>query len=152
MTRQTRLATAVCAAAALAVPATASAASGGSIVAGPLKVKDYAMTVVASDGSKDSMSVMFTRRAGDASQTHYFTFAKGVKVTTNRSLSAARIKGSLGQYGKVDLKLTAPGSAKRGTTPKGCTGKAGTLRRGTLKGRSSSPPTRPTSTPCRRGR
>src|SRR5215218_3560481 len=119
---------AICAAAAVAVPATASAAPGASIVGGPLKVKDYSMTVVASDGATDSLSVMFTRRAGKATQTHFYTFSTGVNVT------ASRISGSLGKYGKVDLKLAGLGAAKRGVTPKGCTGKAGSARRGTLKG------------------
>src|SRR4051812_37259575 len=99
---------------AVAVPATASAASATSIVAGPLKVRDYSMTVAASDGAKDTFSVMFNRRAGKATQSHYYTFAKGVKVTTNRSLSVARIRGSLGQYGKIDLKLTGVGAVKPG--------------------------------------
>jgi hypothetical protein len=110
-----------------AAPATASAAST-SIVAGPLKVKDYAMTLTATDGgAHDSLGVVFTRRAGQATQTHYYTFAQGVQVT------ASRIKGSLGRYGAIDLKLAA-GPARRGATPKGCTGKAGTVRTGALKG------------------
>src|SRR5215218_4164716 len=91
---------AICAAAAVAVPATASAAPGASIVGGPLKVKDYSMTVVASDGAQDSLSVMFTRQAGKATQTHFYTFADGVNVT------ASRIKGSL------QGRLLAPGHAQ----------------------------------------
>ena len=135
MTINTRPATArlaglaaLCVAGAVALPATASAASPASIVAGPLKVKGYSMTLTATDAAKDSMSVMFVKRAGKASQTHFYSFASGVNVTSSR------ISGSLGKYGKVDLKLAGVGAAKRGITPKGCTGKAGTVRRGALKG------------------
>ena len=138
MTKKSRRATAQVAGlavlCAVAVPTAASAASGTSIVAGPLKVKDYSMTVMANDGAQDSMSVMFSRRAGKASQTHFYTFSQGVSVTTNKSMSKARVKADLGRYGAVDLKLTGVAAARRGTTPKGCTGKAGKLRRGTLKG------------------
>jgi hypothetical protein len=138
MTKQSRRATvrvaglaAVCA---VALPAAASAASGTSIVAGPLKVKDYSMTVTANDGAQDSLSVMFSRRAGQATQTHFYTFSDGVQVTANKRMSSARVKANLGRYGAVNLRLTGVAPAKRGTTPKGCTGKAGTLRRGTFKG------------------
>lgn len=119
---------ALCALGAVALPATASAASGASVIGGPLKVKDYQMTVIGSDAAKDSLSIMFDRRAGKASQSHFYTFDSGVTVTPKR------IKASLGQYGKIDMKLVGAGAAKRGKTPKGCTGSAGSVKSGTLKG------------------
>jgi hypothetical protein len=103
-------------------------------MAGPLKVKDYAMTVSATDSKRDNLTVMFRRVAGKGQQMHMYSFSKGVKVTANPALSKARIKGSLGKYGKIDLALRGPGAVRRGATPKGCTGKAGKLRAGTLKG------------------
>jgi hypothetical protein len=124
-----------CAAGLLAVPAGALAATPTTIVAGPLKVKDYSMTVTASDGgSSDSVSVMFNRTSGKAFQMHFYTFSKGVKVTSKSNLAAARIKGSLGKYGKIDVKLVNAGALKRGSVPKGCTGTASKMRAGTLKG------------------
>jgi hypothetical protein len=119
---------------ALVAPAAASAASPTSIVAGPLKVKDYKLTLSAIDGSKDSLSILLNRGAGKARQMHMYSFAEGVKIKTRKSLATTRIKASLGKYGKIDLKLKNAGATKRGATPPGCTGKAGKLRPGTLKG------------------
>jgi hypothetical protein len=130
----TRAAAVAALCAAVALPTTASAASGASVVAGPIKVKDYQMTVVGSDAAKDSLSVMFNRTAGKATQSHFYTFGQGVTIKANKSLSTASIKGSLGKYGKIDLKLRGVGAVRKGTAPKGCTGKAGTLRTGTLRG------------------
>lgn len=122
---------ALCAAGLLALPAAASAA-GSTVVAGPLKVKDYTMTLTATDGSTDSLGVMFNRTAGKATQLHSYSFSQGVTVkATGRSAS---IKGSLGRYGKIDLKLRGAGAAKRGVVPKGCTGTAGKSRAGTFRG------------------
>lgn len=125
---------ALCAVVLLAVPGAASAATPTTVVAGPLKVKDYSMTVTAADGSSDSLNVMFNRPAGKASQLHFHSFTRGVKVTTSASMAAARITANLGRYGKIDLKLTGAGVAKRGVVPKGCTGRAARMRAGTLKG------------------
>ena len=119
---------------ALVAPAAASAASPTSIVGGPLKVKDYKLTISAIDGSKDSLSIMLNRGAGKARQMHTYSFTQGVKIKTKKSLATTRIKASLGKYGKVDLKLKGAGATKRGVTPPGCTGNAGKVRAGTLKG------------------
>lgn len=125
---------ALCAAGLLAAPAAASAAPT-TIVAGPVTVKDYSMTLSATDnGSSDGLSIMFNRTAGKASQTHFYSFTKGVKVTTRSTLAAAKIKAKLGRYGKIDLKLTGVGAVKRGAVPKGCTGTASKMRRGKLNG------------------
>lgn len=122
---------ALCAAGLLTVPAAASAA-GSTVVAGPLKVKDYTMTLAATDGSSDSLGVMFSRTAGKASQLHSYSFSQGVTVKATRK--SASIKGDLGRYGRIDLKLGGVGAAKRGVVPKGCTGTTGKSRAGTLRG------------------
>jgi hypothetical protein len=121
---------ALCAAGLLAAPAAASAA-GSTVVAGPIKVKDDTMTLTASDGATDSLGVMFNRTAGKATQMHSYSFAQGVSVKT--TAKSATIKGSLGRFGKVDLKLRA-GAAKKGVVPKGCTGSPGKVRGGTMRG------------------
>jgi hypothetical protein len=118
---------ALCAAGLLAVPSAASAA-GSTVVAGPLKVKDYTMTLTATD----SLGVMFSRTAGKASQLHSYSFSRGVTVKT--TAKSASIKGSLGRYGKISLKLGGLGAAKRGIVPKGCTGTTGKARAGTFRG------------------
>jgi hypothetical protein len=122
---------ALCAAGLLAVPAAASAA-GSTVVAGPLKVKDYTMTLTATDGSSDSLGVMFSRTAGKSSQLHSYSFSQG--VTVKATGKSASIKGSLGRYGKIDLNLRGVGAAKRGVVPKGCTGTTGKSRAGTFRG------------------
>ena len=48
--------------------------------------------------------------------------------------SKATIKGSLGRYGSVNLKLNATKKA-RGVVPKGCTGKVGATRSGVAVGK-----------------
>ncbi|HEY8582044.1 MAG TPA: hypothetical protein VIL49_03825 [Capillimicrobium sp.] len=120
-----RIAAAAALAAALAVPSAAQAA--GSLIGGPIQVRDYEMTVLGSDGAKDSLSVIFSKTKGKSSQQHMYTFDSGVTVTPTS------IKGSLGRYGAVDLKLGSASSAK-GSVPKGCTGKPGTTKKGTLAG------------------
>ena len=122
---------AVCAAGLLAAPAAASAV-GSTVVAGPLKVRDYTMTVTATDGATDSLGVMFNRTAGKASQMHMYSFSQGVTVKAKGA--SASIKANLGRYGKVNLKLVGAGAAKKGVLPKGCTGSAGKSRAGTLRG------------------
>ena len=130
-TMRTPALAALCAAGLLAAPAGASAA-GSTVIAGPLKVKDYTMTVTATDGATDSFGVMFNRTAGKSTQMHSYSFSQGVSVKARGS--SASIKGSLGRYGKVDLTLKGAGAAKKGVVPKGCTGTAGKSRAGTLRG------------------
>ncbi len=85
----------------LLIPAGASA--DAFVSAGPVKVRDYQMTVSAVDGKADSMSVMLRRADGKASQMHMFSFSTGVTVTVAKNLAGATIKGSLGRYGAVIL-------------------------------------------------
>jgi hypothetical protein len=112
-------------AAALALPAVAHADS--SVVGGPLKVRDYQMSVIGSDGGKDSLSIVLSRTSGRSTQQHMYLFDSGVTVTPTS------IKGSLGRYGTINLKLAGARSAKS-SIPAGCTGKPGTMKRGTLTG------------------
>jgi hypothetical protein len=113
---------------ALAVPTAAQAA--GTVVGGPVKVRGYSMSVIGTDaGSKDTMTVMFTRTSGKASQTHSYGFDKGVKVTKTS------ISGSLGRFGSINLRLRDVRSLKNKKLPKGCTGRAGNAKVGTLRGK-----------------
>jgi hypothetical protein len=75
---------------------------------------------------------MLHRTAGKASQMHSYSFSQGVTVKAKGS--SASIKANLGRYGKVNLKLTGAGAARKGVVPKGCTGTAGKSRAGTLRG------------------
>jgi len=111
--------------AALALPTAAQADT--SPVGGPLKVRDYEMSVIGTDAAKDSVTVLFSRTSGASSQQHMYSFDSGVTVT------ATSIKGSLGRFGAIDLKLTGARAAK-GTLPAGCSGNPGTTKRGTLTG------------------
>jgi hypothetical protein len=111
--------------AALALPAVAHADS--SVVGGPLKVRDYQMSVIGSDAGKDSLSIVFSRTSGGSTQQHMYLFDSGVTVTPTS------IKGSLGRYGSIDLKLSGARSANS-SVPAGCSGNPGSVKRGTLKG------------------
>jgi hypothetical protein len=117
-------------AALLALPAVASAA-GPTVVAGPVKVKDYKMTLVANAGS---MSVTLARTAGKATQTHFYSTAKQVKVKIPGSLASGTVKAPLGPLGAVRLKLHATGPLKRSAPPAGCTGANSRSRSAVLKG------------------
>jgi hypothetical protein len=113
---------------ALAAPTAAQAA--GTVVGGPVKVRNYSMTLIGTDaGSKDSLTVIFQRNSGKSGQTHSYTFAKGVKVTKTS------ISGSLGRFGSINLRLRDARSIKSKKLPKGCTGSAGKTKVGTLRGK-----------------
>ena len=130
MTLRTTTLAAVCAAGLLTVPAAAGAAAP-TVVAGPYAVEDYDMTVVGTQGSP-GLSVMLTRTAGDAVQSHIYSFAAGATVKVKGA--KASIKADLGAYGAIALKTKKLGKAKRGVLPAGCTGSAGKSRSGTLSG------------------
>jgi hypothetical protein len=124
------MAAGLAAVAALAVPTAAQAA--GTLVAGPVKAKGYAVTITATDGSSDTMSVNAVKRSGGSLQMHSWSFSTGVKVTIKGA--KATLKGSLGRYGKIDARVSA-GRKAAGTVPAGCTGKPGSARKGKLTGR-----------------
>jgi hypothetical protein len=119
------LAGAALAAAALAIPATAQAQT--TLIAGPLKVRDYQMQVLGTDAAKDSVTIMFSRPSGASNQMHMYTFADGATVTPTS------ITASLGRYGSIKLRLAGARSGK-GVVPAGCTGNPGTTKTGTMSG------------------
>lgn len=116
----------------LAAPATALAADS-SIVAGPVKVKGYDVTITATDsGATDSFGIVANKQVGKSYQMHMWSFT-GVAVSVKGA--KATIKGSLGSFGKVNAKINA--GAKAGTgVPKGCKGTGGSARKGTMTGKS----------------
>lgn len=128
MNRSSLLA-AVAASGLLVAPTAALADS--TLVAGPLKVKGYAVSLTATDGAADSLSVVASKTSGPSTQMHMWSF-KGVNVSIKGA--KATLKGSLGRYGAINAKLTAGRSAK-GVVPAGCTGSAGTARSGMLTGK-----------------
>jgi hypothetical protein len=129
-TRSHALAALAAGAAVLAVPAAASARTS-TVIAGPVKVKAYSMTLIA---SKNSMSAILTRRAGKSNQSHVYSASKGVKVKLARNLSSGSIKASLGKLGTVNLRLHGSGPVRKSKPPKGCTGQASRSRQGKLSG------------------
>ena len=130
MTLRSTAIAAACATGLLAVPAAAGAAAP-TVMAGPYTVKDYDMTVMGTHGSP-ALSVMFTRTAGDAVQSHMYSFASGATVKVKGA--KASIKAQLGAYGAISLKTKKLGKARKGVVPAGCTGSAGKSRNGTLAG------------------
>lgn len=117
-------------AAVLALPAVASAAKP-TVVAGPMKVKKYDMTLVASSGS---LSVQLNRRAGKASQMHLYSTSQGVKVKVAGDLGSGSVAAPLGPLGTVKLRLKATGPLRTSAPPKGCTGSRSKSRTGVLSG------------------
>ncbi|MGE4426813.1 MAG: hypothetical protein AB7G37_10220 [Solirubrobacteraceae bacterium] len=121
-------------AAAVALPASASAA--GTINGGPVKVKGgYQLSVSAVDAKKDTFTVILVDADKHETEQHLFTFRKGVKVTVKGK--SASIKGKLGRWGSVDLKLRNAKTDKK-KPREGCSAAGrttGTTRTGTLEGR-----------------
>jgi hypothetical protein len=118
----------------LALPGVAGAAGGKTVFAGPLKVKGYQMTLMATDGgASDELTFMFNKTSGKSFQMHNYAFQKGAASVTVKG-SKATIKGTLGKYGSVSLKLKAA-KKTRGVVPKGCKGKPGTSLTGVVAGK-----------------
>lgn len=123
---------AVAAAAVLALPATALA-DGATVLAGPIKVKGYDLTLTATDGgASDSLGVIALKRSGKSMQMHSWSFTSGVSVSAKGA--RATIKGSLGRYGSINATINAKGR-NTAKVPAGCKGTAGAVRSGTLKGK-----------------
>jgi hypothetical protein len=118
-------------AAALTLPAAASAA--GTISGGPAKAGGYDVSLTATDGKKDSLTIILERGTQARGENVVLSFTRGVKVTVRGS--TATIKGTLGSHGSVDLRLQGAGAARKGKLPKGCTGSPGTSRTGRLVGK-----------------
>jgi hypothetical protein len=127
--KKTSLLCAATAATLLAAPA--GALAKGTVVAGPVKVKGYSLTLTAMDGGRDSLLISAVKSAGGSQQSHSWTFG-GPKVTVKGG--SATIKGSLGRYGSINAKVHATKSAK-GAVPPGCVGTPGSARKGTLTGK-----------------
>lgn len=117
-------------AAALLAPAAASADT--TLTAGPLKVRDYQLTLVGNDGSRDSLSAILTRRSGGSTQMHLYSFSSG--VTVKAAGAKPSISGRLGRFGTVKLTLSGL-KGGRGPVPAGCTGTPGRNERGTFAGK-----------------
>jgi hypothetical protein len=129
-----KLVTTLVALGALAFAAPAFAASPVVLTAGPVKVKDYKMTLVASEaGSKDSLLVLFSRGSGASTQTHTYSFAQGVDLKVAPSLASATLKASLGRFGSIAMSFGGSGKATAATPP-GCTGVKYLSKRGSLRG------------------
>lgn len=125
---------AVALAATLATPAFADAA--GTVSGGPAKVAGgYQLIVSATDARKDTFTILLTKVTAKAKRTEeqIFAFDRGVKVRVKGG--SASVKGSLGRWGRVDLRLGDSRATKRKRLPKGCTGTTGTTRLGTLRGK-----------------
>jgi hypothetical protein len=128
------LVAAVAATGVLAAP-TSALAAGESIVAGPLKVKGYDLTLTATDaGNGDSFGITAVKSSGKAMQMHSWSFASGVSVSVKGA--KATIKGRLGRYGAIAATINAGGKAV-GRVPAGCTGTAGIGRSGKLTGKTT---------------
>jgi hypothetical protein len=113
----------------LAAPAVAAADT--TLTAGPLKVRDYQLTLVGSDGSRDSLTALLTRRSGGSTQLHMYSFNSG--VTVKGGGAKPTISGRLGRFGTVKLTLSGL-KGGRGSVPAGCTGRAGKNERGSFAG------------------
>lgn len=119
-------------AAALAVPATTSAA--GTISGGPVKVAGgYTVALHAVDAKNDTLAITIDQGTAARGQSDVLAFTTGVRVTVRGA--SASIAGKLGRYGDVALRLRNARTQSDRKLPKGCTGTTGTTRSGRLVGK-----------------
>jgi PKD repeat protein len=89
----------------------------------------------ASRKKKGSFSVTLSKRTGKASQSHGYSFLKGVTVKASGSLSSGVLKAKLGSSGSVAMRFHSTKGLKTSALSKGCTGKKSRSRQGVLEGR-----------------
>jgi hypothetical protein len=92
--------------------APASAAQPHAIVAGPIAVKGYELSVIGLAGDP-TLTVMLEKDHGTTTQAHIYSVRTGVHTTTKR------IRANLGALGSIDLRLTAKRTRH---LPAGCRG------------------------------
>jgi PKD repeat protein len=101
------------------------------------KVHGYQLSgYAASRKKKGSFSATLFKQSGKVSQSHGYTFEKGVTVKANGSLSSGALKARLGSAGSIAMSFHATKGLKTVGLSKGCTGKKTRTRQGVLKGRS----------------
>jgi PKD repeat protein len=100
------------------------------------KVRGYQLSGYgASRKKKGSFSATFFKKATKASQSHGYSFSKGVTVKANGSLSSGALKAKLGSSGSIAMNFHATKGLRTIALSKGCTGKKTRSRRGVLEGR-----------------
>lgn len=92
----------------LAWPALSSAAQSPVLVSGPVRVQGYELTLGAGPTGRSRRASGFeltlTRRGtGGSEQSHAFSVTRGVTFKVARDLRSARLRASLGGYGRVEL-------------------------------------------------
>lgn len=118
--------------AALAVPATASAAR--TITTAPVKVAGgYQVSLMATDGDEDRLIITMQHGTWADGQSDVLQFTRGVRVTIKGA--SVSVKGTLGSRGSVDLRLRGARINPKAKLPKGCTGKRATTLTGRLEGK-----------------
>lgn len=116
--------------------APAAHAAGDTLAIGPVKVGGYQLRATVSDvNGADFVSVTMTKRRGESVQTHSYFLERQVTVTGPDDFSSARVTGSLGSRGSLNLTFTALEGAKADPVPSDCTGDPGIVREGLVKGR-----------------
>jgi hypothetical protein len=122
---------------ALALPSAAHeahAAQSASLVAS-FEHKGYAWTMIVTDGARDSLTLMATRKAGQATQTHTYSFSSGVNFKVGAGLASATLTANLGQFGRVNAAFRAGAALRSSSPPRGCSGPKSEARAGTLGGK-----------------
>lgn len=120
------------------VPGAASsapAASRPTLFTTPFTYKGYSWTMFAQDGAKDSLSIIATKRAGKATQSHIYSFQQGVTFSANASLSSAKLTARLGTFGTIVMTFAGKGGLATTAPPPPCKGAKFQSRSGTLSGR-----------------
>jgi hypothetical protein len=108
-----------------ALPTPAWAAVPLDVYVGPVRVRAYEMSIVATPRDRDSapaVFIEFDRNAGRPfpkalggrrfAQSHSFLVDHGARVDIARDLRSATVRADFGRYGRIDLTVSAPASSR----------------------------------------
>jgi len=121
---------AIAAATLLLAPTLASAAE---LEAGPIKIGKHNVFISATDGKKDELVISAVRGAPARAQFDSLVYSRGVNVVIRGN--TARITGTLGTKGSINLRMVGAKLVKTPRPPAGCTGRMGRTHAGQLTGR-----------------
>jgi hypothetical protein len=122
----------------ISAPSTAAPTAGSALlVTKSFSYKGYEWTLIATDGQSgkpDSLTIFSQKKSGSGSQSHSWSFGKGISFNASASLSSARLIANLGRYGTIDARFSGSGGLSTKSLPAPCKGPKFQTRDGNLSG------------------
>jgi hypothetical protein len=122
----------------ISAPGTAAPTAGSALLfTKSFSYKGYEWSLIATDGQSgkpDSLTIFGQKKSGRASQTHSWSFGKGVTFNASASLSSATLIAKLGRYGTINARFSGSGGLSTKSLPAPCKGPKFQTRDGDLSG------------------